>query len=42
MDPVKENQEKLREAASIGDALAVRELLDKGVDVNSRNAMNGW
>ena len=42
MDPAKEEQEKLREAACIGDTVAVKELLDKGADVNSRNAMNGW
>ena len=42
MDPVKELEERLREAASIGDENAVKSLINKGVDVNSQNAMNGW
>ena len=42
MDPVKELEERLREAASIGDENAVKCLINKGVDVNSQNAMNGW
>ena len=42
MDPAKEDEEKLREAASVGDIVVVKELLEKGVDVNSRNGMNGW
>ena len=42
MDTEREEQEKLREAACIGDEKALRDYIDKGVEVNSRNSMNGW
>ena len=42
MDPQKEQEEKLREAACIGDEDTVRMLLEKGTNVNSQHAMNGW
>ncbi len=43
MDPVKELQEKLREAASIGDNNIVQKLLlDGKVDVNNQHSINGW
>ena len=42
MDPVKEEQEKFRELACVGDLKAVQELIEKGIDVNSANHMNGW
>ncbi|XP_072098330.1 ankyrin repeat domain-containing protein 40 isoform X1 [Mobula birostris] len=41
-DPQLELDERLREACSIGDAEAVRRLLDSGARVNGRNPVNGW
>lgn len=38
----KELQERLREAAALGDAEEVRRLLAAGADVNSRNEIDGW
>uniref|UniRef100_A0A8C4X1D8 Ankyrin repeat domain 40 n=1 Tax=Eptatretus burgeri TaxID=7764 RepID=A0A8C4X1D8_EPTBU len=38
----KEEEERLREAACIGDMDLVRKLVDSGVSVNSQNDMNGW
>nr|XP_013034658.2 ankyrin repeat domain-containing protein 40 isoform X1 [Anser cygnoides] len=38
----KELQERLREAAALGDAEEVRRLLGLGVDPNSQNEVNGW
>ncbi|XP_057654548.1 ankyrin repeat domain-containing protein 40-like [Diorhabda carinulata] len=35
-------EEKLREAASIGDTERVTMLLSQNVDVNSQNSVNGW
>lgn len=35
-------EEHLREAAAMGDIKAVHEFINLGVDVNARNAMNGW
>ncbi|XP_043927022.1 ankyrin repeat domain-containing protein 40 [Protopterus annectens] len=37
-----ELQESLREAAAIGDLEEVRNLVEKGADVNSQNLINGW
>lgn len=37
-----ELQERLREAAALGDAEEVRRLLAAGADVNSRNEIDGW
>lgn len=42
MDTMKEQEEKLREVACIGDDDALRSLLESGVDINSQNAVNGW
>ena len=42
MDPRKADEETLREAACIGDSVAVTDLLDKGLNVNCKHAMNGW
>lgn len=38
----KELQERLREAAALGDIDEVRTLVDSGVNVNSQNEINGW
>ncbi|KPP78085.1 ankyrin repeat domain-containing protein 40-like [Scleropages formosus] len=38
----KELQERLREAAALGDLDEVRTLVDSGVNVNSQNEINGW
>ncbi|KAJ1658383.1 Ankyrin repeat domain-containing protein 40 [Dispira simplex] len=35
-------EEQLREYSALGNARAVRLLLNAGVDVNSTNAVNGW
>jgi len=36
------NEENLREAAAVGNIDKVETLIRQGVDVNSRNSMNGW
>lgn len=38
----KELQERLREAAALGDIEEVQRLVDFGVNVNSQNEINGW
>ncbi|XP_024429009.2 ankyrin repeat domain-containing protein 40 [Desmodus rotundus] len=38
----KEQQERLREAAALGDIREVQKLVESGVDVNSQNEVNGW
>ncbi|KAM6297464.1 LOW QUALITY PROTEIN: ankyrin repeat domain-containing protein 40-like [Aegotheles albertisi] len=38
----RELEERLREAAALGDAAEVRRLLGAGADINSRNEINGW
>ncbi|XP_065418893.1 ankyrin repeat domain-containing protein 40-like isoform X8 [Chrysemys picta bellii] len=38
----RELQERLREAAALGDLEEVRRLLQSGADVNSPNEINGW
>ncbi|XP_054026898.1 ankyrin repeat domain-containing protein 40 [Dryobates pubescens] len=38
----RERQERLREAAALGDAEEVRRLLELGVSPNSQNEVNGW
>uniref|UniRef100_A0A8C6Z0L5 Ankyrin repeat domain 40 n=4 Tax=Nothoprocta TaxID=8806 RepID=A0A8C6Z0L5_NOTPE len=38
----RELQERLREAAALGDADEVRRLVERGVDLNSQNDINGW
>lgn len=35
-------EERLREAAALGDLEEVQDLLRRGVDVNSQNEINGW
>ena len=35
-------EEQLREAACVGDVVALNKLIQHGVDVNSKNAINGW
>lgn len=35
-------EEKLREACSVGDIEAVEILISKGINVNSKNEINGW
>lgn len=35
-------EEKLREAACLGDLYALRTLLSRNVNINSQNAINGW
>lgn len=42
MDKHKILEEKLREAACIGDIDAVAELLAKGIDPNAKHKINGW
>jgi len=36
------NEENLREAAAVGDVDKVEALIRRGVNVNSRNSVNGW
>ncbi|XP_023419615.1 ankyrin repeat domain-containing protein 40 isoform X2 [Cavia porcellus] len=38
----REQQERLREAAALGDIREVQKLVESGVDVNSQNEVNGW
>ncbi|KAM4797614.1 ankyrin repeat domain-containing protein 40-like [Urocitellus parryii] len=38
----KEQQERLREAAALGDIREVQKLVESRVDVNSQNEVNGW
>ncbi|XP_071620369.1 ankyrin repeat domain-containing protein 40-like isoform X2 [Heliangelus exortis] len=38
----RELEERLREAAALGDLEEVRRLLGEGADINSRNEINGW
>ncbi|CAO2587407.1 Ankyrin repeat domain-containing protein 40 [Lemmus lemmus] len=38
----KEQQQRLREAAALGDIREGQKLLESGVDVNSQNEVNGW
>ncbi|KAG5886170.1 hypothetical protein JTB14_024850 [Gonioctena quinquepunctata] len=35
-------EEKLREAACIGDTEAITSLLSQNIDINSQNSVNGW
>lgn len=42
MDPVHDAEEKLREACCYGDIDDIVALLQKGTNVNSSNALNGW
>lgn len=35
-------EEKLREAACIGDIEAVLNIVSQNIDVNSQNSVNGW
>ena len=43
MEKATDLEEKVRESASIGNEYELQRLvLEKGVDVNSRNKMNGW
>lgn len=37
-----EVNERLREAAALGNEDLIQELVKQGADVNSRNHMNGW
>ncbi|XP_062479544.1 LOW QUALITY PROTEIN: ankyrin repeat domain-containing protein 40-like [Pezoporus occidentalis] len=41
-EEARELEERLREAAALGDAEEVRRLLRAGADINSRNEINGW
>ncbi|XP_019645979.1 PREDICTED: ankyrin repeat domain-containing protein 40-like [Branchiostoma belcheri] len=42
MDQLKEKEERLREAACVGDEDTLCSLLASGVGVNSQNPVNGW
>lgn len=42
MEKLKFYEEKLREAACIGDIDTVAELIAKGVDPNAKHKINGW
>lgn len=35
-------EEKLREAAHLGDIEGIQSIITQDVDINSRNAVNGW
>lgn len=35
-------EEKLREAACIGDLEALQTLISQNVNINSQNSVNGW
>lgn len=35
-------EEKLREAACVGDIEALQALLAQNLDINSKNSVNGW
>lgn len=35
-------EEKLREAAHLGDLEGMQAIISQNVDVNSKNALNGW
>ncbi|XP_042658676.1 ankyrin repeat domain-containing protein 40-like [Tyto alba] len=41
-EEARELEERLREAAALGDVEEVRRLLGAGADINSRNEINGW
>jgi len=36
------DEENLREYAAVGNVVKVEALIRQGVDVNSKNSMNGW
>jgi len=42
MDRTKMLEDSLREASCVGDIEVVEELLNKGVNVNSKQDINGW
>lgn len=42
MDPQKQEEEKLREAACFGDEDGIRSLVCCGVNVNAQHSVNGW
>lgn len=42
MDRTKALEDSLREASCVGDIEGVEELLNKGVNVNSKHDINGW
>jgi hypothetical protein len=42
MDRSKSLEDTLREACCIGDIEGVEELVNKGIDVNAKNNINGW
>jgi len=42
MDRTKMLEDSLREASCLGDIEVVEELLNKGVNVNSKHDINGW
>lgn len=42
MDRTKMLEDSLREASCVGDIEVVEELLNKGVNVNSKHDINGW
>lgn len=35
-------EEKLREAAHLGDLEGIETIISQDVDINSKNTMNGW
>lgn len=35
-------EEKLREAAHLGDTEAIQAILAQDINVNAKNSMNGW
>jgi len=42
MEAASLDEENLREAAAVGNVDKVEALIRQGVNVNSRNSMNGW
>jgi hypothetical protein len=42
MDRTKVLEDSLREASCVGDIEVVEELLNKGVNVNTKHDINGW
>ncbi|XP_076057985.1 ankyrin repeat domain-containing protein 40-like isoform X2 [Oratosquilla oratoria] len=42
MDPVKQSEEKFREACCYGDTEALTSLVNKGININCKHNINGW
>jgi len=42
MESASIDEENLREAAAVGNVEKVEALIRQGVNINSKNSMNGW